>query len=54
MSKLEKENSKPKNPVSAFKLCPRCGSANLMQMEEDLSCTYCGWDSIALRIECQE
>jgi hypothetical protein len=34
-----------------FSKCPGCESPNLIHMDGDSICTYCGWDSIELRTE---
>lgn len=43
--------SKTKTPSSVFKSCPSCDSPNLLKFEGEAFCDYCGWDSIALRVE---
>lgn len=40
-----------RRPADAFNQCPQCDSPNLMKFEGDAICGYCGWDSIALRVE---
>ena len=34
-----------------FSKCPGCESPNLIHLDGDSICTYCGWDSIELRSE---
>lgn len=40
-----------KSTAEAFKQCPSCDSPNLIKFEGESICSYCGWDSIALRVE---
>lgn len=40
-----------RRPADAFNECPQCDSPNLMKFEGEAICGYCGWDSIALRVE---
>ncbi len=48
---LRGKQKRAKSPAEAFKQCPACESPNLIKFEGDALCSYCGWDSIALRVE---
>jgi uncharacterized Zn finger protein (UPF0148 family) len=40
-----------KKGSDAFSSCPACESPNLEIFEYEVMCSYCGWDSIAVRVE---
>ena len=35
----------------AFKLCPVCGSPNLLHAEREIFCLHCDWNSIELNAD---
>ena len=40
-----------KQGSESFFSCPECGSPNLITFEDEVLCSYCGWDSIEIRSE---
>lgn len=42
---------KLKTGPEAFSSCPACDSPHLIAFEDEVICNYCGWDSIAVRVE---
>ena len=44
-----KQKQKVRRAADVFRACPRCESPNLFKFEDEVSCNYCGWDSIELR-----
>ena len=41
----------PKTPAEAFKNCPRCGCKELIQIETDVLCGRCPWDSCKAAVD---
>ena len=34
--------------VDVFKCCPRCESPNILNVDEDVFCTFCDWSSVTI------
>lgn len=41
------KTSKRTKPVDHFKKCPQCGATDLIQINPDVLCSSCDWDSTA-------
>ena len=42
--------SRPKKPIDHFKCCPRCGDKDLINVNPDIVCSRCDWDSTAWHV----
>ena len=42
--------NRPKTPIDHFKKCPACGDKELIQIDPDVVCSSCNWDSTAWHV----
>lgn len=45
--KVQESTAKRTKPVDHFKKCPKCGDRDLIQLDPDVLCSSCDWDSLA-------
>lgn len=44
---VKEKPAKRATPVDHFKKCPKCGNKDLIQLDPDVLCSSCDWDSLA-------
>lgn len=52
-NKLSGRLKKSQKAVDVFNSCPRCISPNVLKLDGEVVCTYCGWDSVELQSSLQ-
>lgn len=43
---------KVKKPSEVYDKCPHCRSVNILKLDEEVLCNSCGWNSVAIHVEC--